>query len=40
MAFSLGTALSLIVVTTLIGYTVGLIMGIIWNRFALRTASN
>jgi hypothetical protein len=38
-AFSFGTALSLVLVTTCIGYTVGLVMGIIWNRFVLRPAS-
>jgi len=37
-AFSIGTALSLVLVTTCIGYTVGLVMGIIWNRFVLRPA--
>ena len=40
MAFSFGTALSLVVVTTSIGYAVGLVMGIIWNRFVVRSASN
>jgi hypothetical protein len=39
-AFSLGTALSLVVVTTCIGYLVGLTIGIIWNRCALGSASN
>jgi hypothetical protein len=40
MAFSFGMALSLVVVTTCIGYAVGLAMGIIWNRFALRSEGN
>ena len=40
MAFSFGAALGLIVVTTCIGYALGLVMGIIWNRFALRSASS
>jgi hypothetical protein len=39
-AFSLGMALSLVVVTTCIGYLVGLAMGLIWNRCALGSASS
>ena len=39
-AFSFGIAVSLVVVTTCIGYAVGLLIGIIWNRFALGSARN
>lgn len=38
MAFSFGTALSLVAVTACIGYMGGLLIGIIWNRFALASA--
>ncbi len=38
-AFSLGTALSLVAVTTCFGYMVGFLIGIIWNRCALGSAS-
>ena len=38
-AFSFGTALNLVVVTTCIGYMAGLLIVIIWNGFALSSAS-
>jgi len=39
MAFSFGAALSLVAVTSCVGYIVGLVLGIIWNCFALRPAN-
>jgi hypothetical protein len=39
-AFSFGTAASLVLVTACIGYMVGLLIGIIWNRCSLRPTSN
>ena len=32
-AFNVGTALLLIVITTGIGYAIGYIFGVLWNRF-------
>ena len=37
-AFNLGTAAALVAVTTGIGYVVGWMAGIIWNRFGPREA--
>jgi hypothetical protein len=39
-AFSLGAAVGLVVFTTCLGYAVGLVIGIIWNRFSLRSGTN
>jgi hypothetical protein len=39
-AFSLGTAAGLVVFTTCTGYVVGLLIGIIWNRCAVGSATN
>ena len=38
--FSLVAAASLVLVTASIGYASGLVIGLIWNRCALRPASN
>jgi hypothetical protein len=40
VAFSLGTAIALLLITASIGYVTGFVIGIIWNRCAVRTASN
>jgi hypothetical protein len=37
-AFNLGTAAALVAVTAAIGYVVGWVAGIIWNRFGPREA--
>jgi hypothetical protein len=39
-AFSLGAAACLVIFTTCFGYVIGLLIGIIWNSFALRSGTN
>ena len=40
VAFNLGTAFALVLITASIGYVTGLVIGVIWNRCAVRTATN
>lgn len=39
-SFNFGTAAGLVAFTTLVGYMSGLIIGLIWNRCAVSSASN
>jgi hypothetical protein len=39
-AFSFGTAIALVLITAPIGYVTGFVIGVIWNRCAVRTAND
>jgi hypothetical protein len=40
VAFNFATALALVLITACIGYFTGFVIGVIWNRWAVRKATN